>query len=256
MPKVGFKHSEEAKRKMSESHKGIKHSEDSKQKMSELRKGKFPEHAQKALQKAWEVNRGSKHSEETKIKIGEANKISLKGKHNANEFKIGDVPWNKGFVGFRKGWKMSKEARDKLSNTRKGIIFTEKHKKNISEAQKGKIISLEHRRKLSKAIKGEKHYNWKDGVTTKNHRIRNGIEIRLWREAVFARDDWTCQECNERGGKLHPHHIKGFAEYPELRFAIDNGLTLCVPCHRIIHKKNSPELAEQVGALLEGGVNA
>jgi 5-methylcytosine-specific restriction endonuclease McrA len=69
--------------------------------------------------------------------------------------------------------------------------------------------------------------------------IRAGIDFRLWREAVFARDNWTCQRCLKRGGQiLHPHHIKSFAKYPELRFAIDNGTTLCRDCHKLEHKKD------------------
>ena len=74
------------------------------------------------------------------------------------------------------------------------------------------------------------------GLTPENIRIRRSVEFRLWRESVFARDGWACQRCGVKGGELHPHHIKNFAEYVELRFAIDNGTTFCKSCHKLFHK--------------------
>jgi len=81
-------------------------------------------------------------------------------------------------------------------------------------------------------ITGKANSNWKGGVTPENQKIRNSIEYRLWRESVFARDGFTCVDCGKRGGVLNADHIKPFALFPELRFAIDNGQTLCVPCHK------------------------
>ncbi len=78
---------------------------------------------------------------------------------------------------------------------------------------------------------------WKGGITPLNAKLRNSLEFKLWREAVFARDNWTCQKYGTRGGKLHPHHIQNFAQYPELRFAIDNGITFSEKAHREFHKK-------------------
>mgnify|MGYP001609899779 CR=1 FL=1 len=53
-----------------------------------------------------------------------------------------------------------------------------------------------------------------------------------WRLAVFARDEFTCQLCRERGGRLEANHIRRWAETPLLRFHIPNGITLCRKCHR------------------------
>jgi 5-methylcytosine-specific restriction endonuclease McrA len=58
----------------------------------------------------------------------------------------------------------------------------------------------------------------------------------VWRNAVYERDNFTCAKCHVRGGELHPHHINNFAEHEDLRFELDNGITLCVSCHRRFHK--------------------
>jgi len=72
----------------------------------------------------------------------------------------------------------------------------------------------------------------KYSITPENKRLRRSIEFANWRKTVFERDNYTCQICNERGGELHPDHIKQFAYYPELRFEPSNGRTLCASCHR------------------------
>lgn len=85
--------------------------------------------------------------------------------------------------------------------------------------------------------KGADNPSWRGGVSTENHCLRNSKQWKVWRDAVFARDNWTCQECGARSSKgnkvkLHPHHIKPFAYYPELRFEVSNGITLCYDCHK------------------------
>tara|TARA_R110002153_G_scaffold124656_1_gene271265 strand:- start:99 stop:497 length:399 start_codon:yes stop_codon:yes gene_type:complete len=84
---------------------------------------------------------------------------------------------------------------------------------------------------------GDKASNWKGGVTDENYRIRRSGKYANWRKSVFARDGYTCQHCFAKSGagnrvRLNADHIKPFAFYPELRFDLDNGRTLCEPCHR------------------------
>ena len=126
------------------------------------------------------------------------------------------------------------------SGAKKGVKFTEEHKERIIKNHKGMVgkkHSKETKIKMSESHKGEKACNWQGGITPENLRIRHSIEFSLWREAVFARDNFTCQKCGIKGVYLHPHHILNFAEYPELRFAIDNGITLCKDCHMEFHNK-------------------
>ena len=81
-------------------------------------------------------------------------------------------------------------------------------------------------------FKGELNPSWKGGLTPINALIRSSTAMNEWRKAVFARDNYTCQMCGVRGSKLHADHIKPFARFPEFRFDLNNGRTLCVPCHR------------------------
>jgi len=109
--------------------------------------------------------------------------------------------------------------------------------KTIRGGRVQKCCSIECRNKHTKGrpapwAAGEKSHFWRGGVSSVNQVIRHSAEYRLWRESVFRRDNFTCQSCNKHGGKLNADHIKPFSLFPELRFAIDNGLTLCVPCHR------------------------
>lgn len=102
---------------------------------------------------------------------------------------------------------------------------------------KGKKWTNEARKKFSLMFIGKNGHNWRGGIKPINKKIRAGIEFRLWREAVFARDNWTCQKYGTRGVDLVPHHIKNFSQYPELRFSIDNGITLSKKAHVEFHKK-------------------
>lgn len=82
----------------------------------------------------------------------------------------------------------------------------------------------------------ETHWNWKGGITPDSKLIRNSNDYKQWRDCVFARDNYTCQCCGKAGGKLQAHHLENFADNIDLRFDIDNGITLCFECHSPIVK--------------------
>lgn len=102
-----------------------------------------------------------------------------------------------------------------------------------SQAKKYKCCSMECRNsQMAKRQKGSNSHLWKGGICSENRLLRNSAKYDSWRSAVFARDEYTCQDCGCRGGKLTADHIKAWSLYPALRFDISNGRTLCRPCHQ------------------------
>lgn len=79
---------------------------------------------------------------------------------------------------------------------------------------------------------GKNNAAWKGGICPVNAAIRSSFEMTQWRKHIFERDNYTCQKCFKRGGRLVAHHVKSFRNFPLLRFEITNGQTLCEDCHR------------------------
>jgi hypothetical protein len=77
----------------------------------------------------------------------------------------------------------------------------------------------------------DRHPSWKGGIKKDKDR-RKSFEGSQWRKAVFERDNYTCVLCMVRGGRLEADHIKPYSMFPELRYEINNGRTLCSSCHR------------------------
>jgi hypothetical protein len=75
---------------------------------------------------------------------------------------------------------------------------------------------------------------WRGGVSPPNQADRKSVEYDVWRDAVFRRDNYTCQHCGARG-RMHAHHILSYAGFPERRYDVVNGITLCVACHGAVH---------------------
>jgi len=126
------------------------------------------------------------------------------------------------------------EHRQNISKSKKGKTPSNflDIQKLAWESTKGKPMSLETKLKQSLQRRGEKSHLWQGGVTSINKLIRNSFEYRNWRTSVFERDNYTCVMCGLVGVYLQADHIKPFAYFPELRFDLDNGRTLCKKCHQ------------------------
>ena len=75
-------------------------------------------------------------------------------------------------------------------------------------------------------------------IITKRQRGKciNSWNHKQWKKAVFERDNHECKKCYTKE-HLCAHHIKPWKECPEMRFEIDNGLSLCNSCHAKVHGK-------------------
>jgi len=140
------------------------------------------------------------------------------------KYKKGHPQYNTGRTHFKKG----------QISPRKGIVLSDEIKEKISLSKRGQVS-------WNKGLKGYKsgkeNCNWKGGITPINKLIRKTKEYKEWSISVYKRDRYICQDCGIKcqAKNIVAHHIKPFADYPESRFDIDNGVTLCRSCHFKLH---------------------
>ena len=255
---------EEHRRHLSESHMGIKRMPEALAKARKTMKLKWkdPEYRNKVIQ----ARVGYKHSEETKRKLslvhisispeqeeqiiklyqngltGDELKVNLNigratiyGCLKRNKIKRRPIGHKKGRPSWSMGIKFSEEQKAKLNmeglnighpwNKGKIGIYSEERLKQMREFMKTKV--------------GEKANNWRGGISRAYKTGYNSIQYKEWRKKTFERDNYTCQDCGihaSEAGYLTAHHIKSWSKYPELRFKISNGITLCENCHSKVDK--------------------
>lgn len=203
--------------------------------------------------------------------VRDENRNFVKKIYNTYEFKKGNIPWNKGLT--KELDERLKHSGLKGSKTRKRLYkegkikkvvkrgqhlspsteFKKGHKGYISKPWLGKKQSEEtkDKRRISckewwqnpenknkvKRLKGPEHPLWKGGISGETWKKRKTDKYKKWRGEVYRRDNWACQNCNRKLKRLVAHHIKPVEKFPELIHDIDNGITLCRSCHKIIHKE-------------------
>jgi len=174
--------------------------------------------------------KGRTHSEESKNKNRQAH--------------LGKIPWNRG----KKTGPISEETKRKMS-----IINKHPNSGQFVKGQK-QFRSDEHNRKIGLAHLGKPkifnrgigNVNWRNGITQLCEKIRKYDKYKTWRDSVYIRDRFTCLNCSKIGGDLHAHHFTPFSDMlanfnittleqamdcKEL-WDVDNGITLCISCHR------------------------
>lgn len=83
---------------------------------------------------------------------------------------------------------------------------------------------------------GKNHPMYKSEKTDKERE-----EKRLYPEytnfikRILARDNYTCQCCGKKSGRLNVHHLDGYDWCVEKRTDDTNGITLCRNCHKNFH---------------------
>jgi 5-methylcytosine-specific restriction endonuclease McrA len=162
---------------------------------------------------------GHKHTDATRKKMS-ASRRGLKINRTA-------PPWNKGKKGVY--------SRESLERFRLSHLGKKQSAETIAR-RIPKLIGRRFRWKDTSHIRGSNNHRWRGGLTEKHHLIRNSAEYKAWRRAIFQRDHFTCVIGGKaHGSEIEADHIKPFADYPELRFDVSNGRTLCKECH-----KNTP----------------
>ena len=141
---------------------------------------------------------------------------------------------------FKKGYKPTEKHLINLSLSHKGqkawnkgLTMNDEFKIKCRNRQIGKFNRTEAGKiSFSKKMSGENHPRWKKDRTQIDLNKRRNYTSKCieWRNKVFERDNYKCKICNING-RLEAHHILSWIDYPELRYDINNGITLCHAHH-------------------------
>lgn len=155
----------------------------------------------------------------------------------------------------------TKAVRELISKRQTGSKHTEEQKIKIGLKSLGNKYRLgtkqteEAKKKIRESCRGEKAYQWiKDRSQLKRYndtaKDRRSYAYNEWRLRVLIRDTGKCKMSNKDcEGRIEVHHILGFTEHPELRYDINNGITLCHfhhPRKRVEEVNLSPYFQELV----------
>lgn len=175
---------------------------------------------------AW--NKGKKMSDEyrercRRLSIGRKVSLETKLKMSLAQKKIGNRPpinWGNKFC--------------------LGRPTSQKQKDAMSKRVKGKKYALGNRHTLSEEIRakrrGQNNWRWiSDRSLLKRYKgseEKRSPAYKYWRTQINRRDNFKCRIAdNNCEGRLEVHHILSWRDFVELRYQINNGITLCHAHH-------------------------
>ena len=184
---AGGKLSEEAKKKISDAHRGVPKSEESKKKLSETRRAMNWKPSPENVEKFREMNKTRVRTQEERDKISTAHK----GKTISEEQrqKLRD---------FHTGLKPSDETKEKMRISQIGRTHSEETRQKISERNKGKTLTEER-----KAIIGEQKSKKVNQFTIEGVYIKTHSSIRAAGYEVKGDCSSISKCCNGRQQTAH-----------------------------------------------------
>ena len=139
------------------------------------------------------------------------------------------------------GVKLSPSHRLKVIKTlkpiRKGGTYEEAFGIEKANAMKEKMRQAKLGTKMpwNKGFKKEKHPKWikdRTKIVGRHNRSFHDSDYKQWRKEVLNRDGYKCKMSDVNcKGRLEVHHILVWKDYPELRYQVNNGITLCHAHH-------------------------
>jgi hypothetical protein len=104
---------------------------------------------------------------------------------------------------------------------------------------------------FGKDMSGANNGKWiEDRTKLAKRQERNDMAYKEWRMNVWKRDNFKCKmENDDCDGSIIAHHILPWRDYVELRYDINNGITLCHfhhPKKRVEEVNLSPYFQELV----------
>ena len=138
---------------------------------------------------------------------------------------------HKGRIGPMLGRHHSSETKEKIrqSNLNQKRSSESRHKMRLAH------LGIPHssKGKPRPNWRGANSSMWKDGASPERNKFRGSFEYIQWSRSILEKSHFRCVRCGEYSNGVH--HLRNYADYPELRLDPENGASICKECHEIFH---------------------